>query len=196
MTVTLKWKTGAGSDSNGHGDTVQITPFFVDPNQQAVRFSPGARVTIGKRISDRIYLTYSRSLTSAARDQVIRYYRFTNSTASKLGTEPLPDGQVGHAGADLADQAGELVAHGQRRLDARVAVQERLQVGAADRTGIHFDSDFIIAAPAKAGNRITAALRWSSPTPVPSRRNQGVAAGLPKDHRVDGTHFAHGPYRN
>jgi hypothetical protein len=52
-------------------DSVQITPFFVDPNQQTARFSPGARVTIGKRISDRIYLTYSRSLTSAARDQVI-----------------------------------------------------------------------------------------------------------------------------
>jgi autotransporter translocation and assembly factor TamB len=52
-------------------DTVQITPFFVDPNQQTARFTPGARVTIGKRISDRIYLTYSRSLTSAARDQVI-----------------------------------------------------------------------------------------------------------------------------
>ena len=52
-------------------DSVQITPFFVDPNQQTVRFSPGARITIGKRISDRIYLTYSRSLTSAAQDQVI-----------------------------------------------------------------------------------------------------------------------------
>jgi translocation and assembly module TamB len=52
-------------------DSVQISPFVVDPNQQSGRFSPGARVTIGKRISDRIYLTYSRSLTSAARDQVI-----------------------------------------------------------------------------------------------------------------------------
>ncbi len=27
-------------------------------------------------------------------DQVMRYYRFTNSIASKLGNEPLPDGQV------------------------------------------------------------------------------------------------------
>ena len=52
-------------------DTVQITPFLTDPNQQTARFSPGARVTVGKRISDRIYLTYSRSLSSAARDQVI-----------------------------------------------------------------------------------------------------------------------------
>ena len=52
-------------------DSLQITPFFVDPNQQTARFSPGARVTIGKRISDRVYLTYSRSLSSASRDQVI-----------------------------------------------------------------------------------------------------------------------------
>ena len=52
-------------------DSISITPFLVDPNQQTARFSPGARVTIGKRISDRIYLTYSRSLTSAAQDQVI-----------------------------------------------------------------------------------------------------------------------------
>ncbi|HPK72411.1 MAG TPA: translocation/assembly module TamB domain-containing protein, partial [Vicinamibacterales bacterium] len=52
-------------------DSVQIAPFFVDPSQSAGRFSPGARLTIGKRISDRIYLTYSRSLSSAARDQVI-----------------------------------------------------------------------------------------------------------------------------
>jgi autotransporter translocation and assembly factor TamB len=52
-------------------DSLQITPFFVDPNSQTARFSPGARVTIGKRISDRVYLTYSRSLSSASRDQVI-----------------------------------------------------------------------------------------------------------------------------
>ena len=32
---------------------------------------PAARVTIGKRLSDRIYLTYSRSLSSSTRDQII-----------------------------------------------------------------------------------------------------------------------------
>ena len=52
-------------------DTVQITPFLTDPNQQTARFAPGARVTVGKRISDRIYLTYSRSLSSATGDQII-----------------------------------------------------------------------------------------------------------------------------
>ena len=40
-------------------DTFQITPLVVDPYQQSSRFSPSARVTLGKRISDRVYVTYS-----------------------------------------------------------------------------------------------------------------------------------------
>jgi len=52
-------------------DTFQITPTLADPYQQSTRFTPGARLTIGKRITDRLYVTYSRSLTSSARDQVI-----------------------------------------------------------------------------------------------------------------------------
>ncbi len=52
-------------------DTFQITPMFTDPSDQTLRFSPGARLTIGKRISDRVYVTYSRSLSSSTRDQVI-----------------------------------------------------------------------------------------------------------------------------
>ncbi len=54
-------------------DTFQITPLLVDPYQQAVglNVNPSARVTIGKRISDRIYLTYTRSLSSTTRDELI-----------------------------------------------------------------------------------------------------------------------------
>ena len=52
-------------------DTFQITPMLADPSQQTTRFTPGARLTIGKRISDRVYVTYSRSLSSAASDQII-----------------------------------------------------------------------------------------------------------------------------
>jgi translocation and assembly module TamB len=52
-------------------DTFQITPSLVDPNQQSSGFVPGARLTIGKRLSDRAYLTYSRSLSSTTRDQII-----------------------------------------------------------------------------------------------------------------------------
>ncbi|MEZ5418384.1 MAG: translocation/assembly module TamB domain-containing protein, partial [Vicinamibacterales bacterium] len=54
-------------------DTFQITPLLVDPYQQVAGLSvnPAARVTIGKRLSDRIYLTYVRSLSSSERDQII-----------------------------------------------------------------------------------------------------------------------------
>ena len=55
-------------------DTFQLTPSFVDPtqlNQQTARLNPTARLTIGKRISERIYLTFSRSLNTTINDQVI-----------------------------------------------------------------------------------------------------------------------------
>jgi translocation and assembly module TamB len=51
-------------------DTFQLTPTLIDPTQSA-RFNPSARLTIGKRISDRVYLTFSRSLTASTRDQII-----------------------------------------------------------------------------------------------------------------------------
>jgi hypothetical protein len=52
-------------------DTFQITPSLVDPNTQSSRLDPAARVTIGKRLSDRVYLTYSRSLSSSIGDQIV-----------------------------------------------------------------------------------------------------------------------------
>lgn len=52
-------------------DTFQLTPSLGDVTGQSARVAPGARLTIGKRISDRVYLTYSRSLVSATRDQII-----------------------------------------------------------------------------------------------------------------------------
>ena len=33
-------------------DTFQLTPSLVDPNTQSSRFDPGARLTIGKRLSE------------------------------------------------------------------------------------------------------------------------------------------------
>lgn len=51
--------------------TFQLTPSFVDPNgTQASRINPTARVTIGKRISDRVYLTFSRSVGTNI-DQIV-----------------------------------------------------------------------------------------------------------------------------
>ena len=52
-------------------DTFQLTPTLIDPNSQAARLEPGARLTIGQRLSDRVYLTYSRSQTSSTRNQII-----------------------------------------------------------------------------------------------------------------------------
>ena len=52
-------------------DTFQITPSIIDPNTQSSRLDLAARVTVGKRISDRAYLTYSRSLSSSNRDQIV-----------------------------------------------------------------------------------------------------------------------------
>ena len=52
-------------------DTFQLTPSLVDPNTQSSRLDPAARLTIGKRLSERIYLTYARSLSSSTRDQII-----------------------------------------------------------------------------------------------------------------------------
>jgi hypothetical protein len=50
-------------------DTFQLTPLLSDPTQSS-RFNPSARLTIGKRISNRAYLTFSRSISSVS-DQII-----------------------------------------------------------------------------------------------------------------------------
>jgi translocation and assembly module TamB len=53
-------------------NTFQLTPSFIDPyGTQTNRFNPTARLTIGKRISDRVYLTFSRSLNTTTNDQII-----------------------------------------------------------------------------------------------------------------------------
>jgi translocation and assembly module TamB len=52
-------------------DTFRLTPSLIDPNTQSSRFDPAARLTIGKRLSERLYLTYSRSVSSTTQDQII-----------------------------------------------------------------------------------------------------------------------------
>jgi hypothetical protein len=44
-------------------DTVQIVP-LLGTDLDLQQLSPTARITLGKRISDRIYLTYSRTLSN------------------------------------------------------------------------------------------------------------------------------------
>jgi hypothetical protein len=53
-------------------DTVQISPSFGELSTlQSARLNPSARLTIGKRISDRVYLTYARALSTSSRDQIL-----------------------------------------------------------------------------------------------------------------------------
>ncbi|MBI4263481.1 MAG: translocation/assembly module TamB domain-containing protein [Acidobacteria bacterium] len=71
LTGTVTAEVGRVVEQTFGVDTFQLTPSLVDPNAQSSRLDPAARLTIGKRLSDRIYLTYSRSLSSSTRDQII-----------------------------------------------------------------------------------------------------------------------------
>ena len=73
LTGALSQEVGRVVQDTFGVDTFQITPLLMDPYQQSARLSvnPAARVTIGKRISDRLYLTYARSLSSSTRDEII-----------------------------------------------------------------------------------------------------------------------------
>jgi hypothetical protein len=71
LTGTVSSEVGRVVQQTTGLDTFQLTPTLIDPNSQAARLDPGARVTLGQRLSDRLYLTYSRSLTSSTRNQII-----------------------------------------------------------------------------------------------------------------------------
>lgn len=73
LTGALSQEVGRVVEQTFGVDTFQITPLLSDPYQQSssLNLNPTARVTIGKRISDRIFLTYARSLSSSQRDQII-----------------------------------------------------------------------------------------------------------------------------
>ena len=71
LTGSLSSEVGKVVEQTFGVDTFQLTPSLGDPNQQSSRLDPSARLTIGKRLSDRVYLTYSRSLSSSTRDQII-----------------------------------------------------------------------------------------------------------------------------
>ncbi len=73
LTGALSAEVGRVVEQTFGVDTFQITPLLNDPYQQSssLNLNPTARVTIGKRISDRIFLTYARSLSSSTRDQII-----------------------------------------------------------------------------------------------------------------------------
>jgi translocation and assembly module TamB len=73
LTSALSEEVGRVVEETFRVDTFQITPMLLDPYQDTARLSlnPAARVTIGKRISDRVYLTYARSLSASSTDEII-----------------------------------------------------------------------------------------------------------------------------
>jgi translocation and assembly module TamB len=72
ITGSLSSEVGKVVEQTFGVDTFQLTPSFVDPySQQTSRLNPTARLTIGKRISDRVYLTFSRSLGTIINDQIV-----------------------------------------------------------------------------------------------------------------------------
>ncbi|HWW87671.1 MAG TPA: translocation/assembly module TamB domain-containing protein, partial [Vicinamibacterales bacterium] len=72
LTAPISTQVGKVVEQTFGVDTFQLAPSFIDPySQQTARVNPTARLTIGKRISDRVYLTFSRSLNSAFNDQVV-----------------------------------------------------------------------------------------------------------------------------
>jgi translocation and assembly module TamB len=52
-------------------DRVQITPSFLDRNQASARLEPSVRLRLEERLSERLFLTYSRSLSSSSPDEII-----------------------------------------------------------------------------------------------------------------------------
>jgi hypothetical protein len=73
ITGTVSSEVGKVVEQTFGVDTFQLTPSFIDPYapQASARLNPTARVTIGKRISDRVYLTFSRSLGTTINDQIV-----------------------------------------------------------------------------------------------------------------------------
>ena len=71
LTGALTTELGRVAEQTFGLDTFQLTPSLVTPNANSSRLDPAARLTIGKRLSDRVYLTYSRSLSSTTSDQII-----------------------------------------------------------------------------------------------------------------------------
>ena len=74
ITAPLSSEVGKVVEQTFGVDSFQLSPSLVDPyqlQQQTSRLNPTARITIGKRISDRMYLTFSRSLNTVQNDQIV-----------------------------------------------------------------------------------------------------------------------------
>lgn len=71
LTAPLSNEVGKVVQQTFGVDTFQLSPSFVNPVQSAGGLNPTARLTVGKRVSERVYLTYSRSLGVPINDQIV-----------------------------------------------------------------------------------------------------------------------------
>jgi hypothetical protein len=72
LTTPISAEVGRVVEQTFGVSTFQLTPSFIDPySTQNGRINPTARVTVGKRISDRVYITFSRSLNTTTNDQIV-----------------------------------------------------------------------------------------------------------------------------
>ena len=70
LTSALTSRVGDVFERTGALDTVQITPLLTSETAFQ-QLDPGARITLGKRISPRVFLTYSRTLNTPQDDEII-----------------------------------------------------------------------------------------------------------------------------
>ena len=66
----ISTQVGRVVESTGLVDTFTVTP-LLGQDATLQQLNPGARVTVGQRISRKVYLTYSRSLDNASLDYEI-----------------------------------------------------------------------------------------------------------------------------
>jgi autotransporter translocation and assembly factor TamB len=70
LTAPISAEVGKVVEQTFGVDTFQLTPSFGNPLETS-GLNPTARLTIGKRVSDRVYLTFSRSLGTTINDQIV-----------------------------------------------------------------------------------------------------------------------------
>jgi autotransporter translocation and assembly factor TamB len=70
LTAPISAEVGKVVEQTFGVDTFQLTPSFGNPLETS-GLNPTARLTIGKRVSDRVYLTFSRSLGATINDQIV-----------------------------------------------------------------------------------------------------------------------------
>jgi autotransporter translocation and assembly factor TamB len=78
VTSPISTQVGRVVERTGLVDTFTLTPLLA-PDATLQQLNPGARVTVGQRISRRVYLTYSRSLDNSSLEYDILLLEYAQS---------------------------------------------------------------------------------------------------------------------